>query len=129
MNTTTFPQIGRSVVSLLRHPDATRNRRVYVHSFLLTGRQLLENLEKISGGQRWTVEEASTHDAEEQGKESMKKGEFFPGLFNLLKVPMWRAGTGGDYSRLGKDDNQLLGLEQEDLDTVLAEVYAQAQKA
>lgn len=130
MNTTTFPQIGRSVVSLLLHPEPTRNRRVYVHSFLLTGRQLLERLQAVSGPEKkWTVQEASTLDAEREGKALMEKGEFFPGLFNLLKVPMWRAGTGGDYSRLGKDDNELLGLEQENLDAVLAEVYAQAQKA
>lgn len=121
-NTTTLAKAGQAVVSILQHPAETQNRFVYPSSFTLTNIELIEALERVSGN-KWTTTPASTYDLEKQGNERLTKGDKY-GAYDLVVAAVFRQGAGSDYA-VRKSDNQLLGLNDEDLDEVLAQVLAQ----
>lgn len=117
---TNFAQIGRAVVGILKNPQQTANRYIYVSSFLLTGQELLDALRKDDSTE-WTITEASTHEAEKKGVERLQAGDRPAAVPLLLKALTWRKDAGYDYS-LTKSDNELLGLPRESLEETIASV-------
>jgi hypothetical protein len=119
--TTTLSTVGAAVVGVLRNPGETANRRVYVSSFTLTCEELCSAVERVTGEAFKTVKK-STQDVEKEGREMLSQGNFY-GEYSLIQVSLFRQGFGADFG-LRQNDNKLLGLEDEDLDTVLKGILA-----
>jgi hypothetical protein len=122
-STTTMSRVGQAIVGILQHPEETRNRIVYISSFIITNKELIDALERVSG-EKWTGTPASTYDLERQGNDRMARGDRY-GAYDLVVAALFRRGHGSDYA-LRKNDNELLGLRDENLDDVLKEVLAKA---
>ncbi|KAL7268362.1 hypothetical protein RUND412_009019 [Rhizina undulata] len=100
--------VGRAVAGILAHPVETRNRLVYVHSAVVTQKQLLAIYEKHTGD-KWTAVDIDTVELEKQAYEKIGKGEF-SGFIDLIHRAVFGEGYGGDFT--GKVDNELLGIKE-----------------
>ena len=116
--------VGRSIVGILRKPDETANRYVHIASFVYTQNELLAVLEKVSG-KKFAVEHSTAKQMQSEGLEALKTFSM-PDVLKLLVYGIYGEGNGGDYA-LTKNDSELLGLEKEDLETVVRRIY-EAQK-
>lgn len=76
----------------------------------------MASLEKATG-EKWTVNKASTAEAERDGKEKMAKGDF-SGIRSVLARLMFGGGTGGNFDKESDLANKLLDLPHETLDEV-----------
>ena len=131
INTSTWPQCGRAVASLLslkELPDDEddksttlsqfRNGNVYVSSFRLTQLDMFESVKRVTGttDADWTVTHESAEQRWKDGTAELQKGNF-AGFTKMLYSRMFIPGTGdGDYESKRGTHNELLGLPVEDLD-------------
>ena len=120
---TTVTKLGQAVASVLLHPEETKNRFIYVSSFTITRKELIASLEKITGD-KWATSTESTYDLEKLCHEKLAQGNM-AGILDLLIAGLHRKGIGADYG-FTKSDNEMLGLPQEDLNSVLKECLASA---
>lgn len=58
-STSTLEDAGKSVVGVLKHPEETKNRAVYVQSVQTTQNKLLGLAKKATGEAGWKVDEVS----------------------------------------------------------------------
>lgn len=133
-NTTTWPQCGRAIASLLslkelpddeqdKSPTLSRfaNSSVYISSFRLSQRDMWESVKRVTGSDDadWTI----THEnATQRWKEShavVERGDFtsFP---RMLYSRMFFPTADGDLQSRHELHNDLLGLPVEDLDEYTA---------
>ncbi|KAK3361847.1 hypothetical protein B0T24DRAFT_640226 [Lasiosphaeria ovina] len=126
-NTTTYPKVGRTLAAVLALPDAElakyRNAWLHASSFHVSQRDFLASVLKAAGESEsdWVIEERS---AEEVVAEAAKE----PFDSRLLYATVARAGYGGDYNDKVVD-YAALGIEQEDLDTVVKSVVDEIRSA
>ena len=109
-STTSLPTIGKAVVGVLKHPEDTKNRAVYVQDTALNLKKLLDMGRKATRGE-WTEKTAAIDDVlgsawAELQKEAPDPDKF---VFNFLQAGIWGEGYGAHYEKL---DNQLLGIQQ-----------------
>ncbi|TVY82112.1 Isoflavone reductase-like protein [Lachnellula suecica] len=118
---TTKDDVGRLTVKALLHPEVSRNRALKVNSFTATDREILEEFEKQTGGQKWKVEMTSLEKLRQLEKEAWESGNPVATLFTLRRV--WAEG-GTLYK---KRDNHLIdGDDTETLqDAVRAAIASQ----
>ncbi|KAK4038321.1 hypothetical protein C8A01DRAFT_48023 [Parachaetomium inaequale] len=110
-STTTLPTIGRAVVGVLRRPEETRNRPVYVHDTATTLRALYEMGKKATPGEAWTEEVVRIDDELAEGWAELKKEMADPGKFvmKFIHAAIWGEGYGAHFE---KTDNELLGIKE-----------------
>ncbi|QYT05036.1 NmrA domain-containing protein [Trichoderma simmonsii] len=94
-STTILPTVGKAIASVLTHASDTENKRIFVHSFRTTQKQLLEILEKQTGRQK------------------MSSGQ--GGVFELLQAAMFKGGCGSDFETEFEVHNDLLELRPDNL--------------
>lgn len=116
----TLRRVAQGTVALLRRPEPTRNRTLYIQSFNKTQLEVVEAIERVTGVP-WTrrtidskayVEDASRRLEAEYSKHVMEEIVFVLGALEA------------DWTKEKGFAMELLGLEDEDLDEVLAEVVA-----
>ncbi|KAI3318444.1 NAD(P)-binding protein [Xylariaceae sp. AK1471] len=109
-STTTLATIGRAVVGVLKHPEETKNRAVYVQDTALSSKQLLE-IGKRATGDDWKANTVSLDDHVNNGWEELHKPQPDPAKFvmNFITASIWGEGYG---SRFEKLDNELLGIKE-----------------
>jgi hypothetical protein len=118
-STTKLSTIGDAIVGILRNPDATRNKYVFVRSALTTHAQLLANLEKATAC-KWKVEHDSVSRVRQQGQDRMAKGDFM-GNLDLIRAAILTPGTGFDFASM----NDILGLSGDQyVDSLVSEYLA-----
>lgn len=134
LNTTTWPQCGRAIASLLslkEHPDDDMdasptlsqfaNSSVYVSSFRLRQRDMWESVKRVTGtvDADWTITHESATQRWEESRDAVKQGDFaaFP---RMLYSRMFFRSADGDYQSRRVLHNDLLGLPVEDLDVYTA---------
>ncbi|KXH60249.1 NmrA-like family protein [Colletotrichum salicis] len=117
----TLPRVGEAVVRILNLgvTDATKNKTLFIQSFCITQNELLQSLEKATGA-KWTVNkvESESFIAEHKVKADAGDAEAIEDLvFAVGQL---------DANWTKRDDfaMETLGLEDEDLDTVIADVVA-----
>ncbi|TRX91838.1 hypothetical protein FHL15_007157 [Xylaria flabelliformis] len=123
-STTSLATIGRAVAGVLKHPEETKNRAVYVQDTALSLKQLLEIAKRATGSSDWKVENASIDDVVNKGWEELKKPQPNPANFviNFITLAIWGEGYGAKFDKL---DNELLGikeLSEEDIEKLIREV-------
>ncbi|KAK2613271.1 hypothetical protein N8I77_000193 [Diaporthe amygdali] len=64
--TSTVAQIGRAIISVLKHPSETKNQLVFVESFTTTQLEVLAALQKATG-KEWEVKEESSDNMRLEG--------------------------------------------------------------
>ncbi|KAA8572294.1 hypothetical protein MFRU_003g04790 [Monilinia fructicola] len=113
-STTTLPDIGRAVVGVLKHPEETKNRAVYIQSYATTLKSLASIAKKALGSEGWTEKVASVDDIVAGAWEELKKAQPNPDKFALqfIIASIWGEGYGSNFEAYHKLDNELLGIKQ-----------------
>lgn len=116
-STSTFAQIGKATAAILQKPEETKNRFVYIQSFRINQNQLLKAFEKQTG-QSWNVKK---YDSSEYVKERKAKAD--SGDKSAVEDLVWVLGTlEADWESRDEYANGLLGLQQENIDDVVARI-------
>ncbi|KAH7129172.1 isoflavone reductase, partial [Dactylonectria macrodidyma] len=120
--TSTVAQIGRSIISVLKHPDETKNRLVYVESFTTTQLEILAAFQKLTG-EEWKVNHQSSQTIKEEGFNKIGKGEVMEGGAALITALVLGQGGLEDHTHVkGGIWNERLGLETESLEEEVKKV-------
>ncbi|KFH45610.1 hypothetical protein ACRE_035370 [Hapsidospora chrysogenum ATCC 11550] len=114
----TLRRVGEAVVAVLRKPDETANKTLYVQSFNPTQRQVLAALEKATGG-KWTVrEEESGAFLDRQQRRLDEEGD----KHAVEEIVFALGALDADWAKKPGFAMELLGLEDEDLEEVVKSV-------
>jgi hypothetical protein len=128
LSTSTFPQVGRAVASLLSLkvlPDDANDKSltlshykdgsVYVASFTVNQKEMFESVLRVTGDSEkdWKISYEDVKARYKRGFDMMQQGQML-GFGILLYARMFYPEAPGDYS--AKLDNEKLGLPKEDLD-------------
>lgn len=121
-STTTLETASAAVVKVLLKPEQTKNRPVFVASFTLSQRQLLETLEKATGT-TWEVERTSSEETLKKAKELDRQGNS-EALNLFIRVLLYGddADRGANFEKNGLLDNKLLELPVENLTEVVEKI-------
>ncbi|KAJ6006332.1 isoflavone reductase family protein [Penicillium sp. IBT 35674x] len=124
-STSTLGTASAAVVKVLLKPDETANRPIYVASFTVSQRQVLEVLEEATGT-TWEVQRMSSEHALNKAAELDTK-DYSDGLKLLILMLLYAddADRGADFKKDGLLCNELLGLPEEDLTEVIHRVVKQ----
>lgn len=114
---TRLSAIGAAVVGVLKHPNETKNRPVYVHEAVVTQNQVVKIVEEADPSKKWDTQVVSTEKLEKDAYENFN-------AFNFLFRAIFGQGYGGE---LTKVDNELLGVEMMSAEEVkkLVEAYVE----
>lgn len=104
---TLLSDVAKAVVGILRHPEETKNKLVYVHSARLTQKQLVAVYDNIRDTKLETTV-VSSEDVVKAGTEKFANGDF-SGFVDQFLVCYFGEGYGGDYE--GRESNGLFGIE------------------
>ena len=129
ISTTTWPQVGRAVAALLSLPIQPegqdeehslahfRNKLVYVSSFTLSQREMLDSVLRVTGTSiaDWTVTKEPSNERYLCGIEDMKKGDRM-GFARMMYSRVFYPDGNGDFEKRRGTSNTVLGLPKEDLD-------------
>lgn len=106
----------------MTRPELTVNRYITIASFNPTQNEVLAALEKLTGGEKWTVNRATTAEQDEIGAKKLSEGDY-SAFSHFLRRRIFEDGAG--LAVQGPDNAlDLLGLEEEDLETTLKEWLA-----
>lgn len=110
-STTALPTIGKAVVGVLRHPDETKDRAVYVQSTATTLKHLAALGKKATGSEGWTETVVPIDELLDEAWTELKKPQPNPANFvmQFIKASIWGDGYGSHFQTL---DNDLLGIQQ-----------------
>jgi len=111
--------IAKAVVRVLERPEATKNRMLYIHSFHVTQNEVLAMLEKVTG-EKFEIIQQSSEEELKALRPKMLDGDHEA---MEMTVGIWGL-VASDWA--GKEDfaNEVLGLEEEDLETTVRRVLA-----
>lgn len=131
-NSSTIPQAGRGIANLLSlpltNPSNPRaslshyaNNFAYISSFLVTQDSLFASIRRATGTaeSEWTVKRSTIAEWIGVCLEGMKKGDMRAGAGMTYAYYMGE-GKGGNCEEKVKADREVLGLQEEDLDEVVA---------
>ncbi|KAJ5946599.1 isoflavone reductase family protein [Penicillium verhagenii] len=124
-STSTLGTASAAVVKVLLKPEQTENKPVFVASFTVSQRQVLEELEKATG-EKWEVRRMSSADALKKAAELDTK-DYSDGLKLLVLMLLYAddMDRGADFAKDGLLWNDLLGLREENLAEVVGRVVKQ----
>lgn len=118
---TNLDTIGKAVAGVLKHPQETKNRAVYVHDVVTTQKKLSALGRKATADKpgEWKENIVSIDELYQHGWAELKKPQPDPNgfIFNFLKTSIWGYGYG---CHLEHTDNALLGI-KESTDAMLEE--------
>lgn len=125
ISTSTWPQVGRTVAALLSLPiksedgaclDSLKDQVVYVDSFTVSQRDLLESAFRVTGTAEkdWTITKESSKERYADGLKGMQQGDQ-SGFVKMLYTRVFFEDGAGNFESKGTL-NGLLALPEEDID-------------
>lgn len=128
-NTSTLDLVGLGMARLLSLPitvpsnpraslEHYGNNFVYLSSFLVSQTQILESIQRVTkiSDSEWDIDRSKTiKQWIADSREAMGKGNMMAGLGLTFAVYMGE-GMGGDYDAKAREDREVLGLPEENLD-------------
>lgn len=117
--TSTLSTIAKSTLAMLEHADETKNQYVFISSFHISQKDILDVFEKIDG-QKWTVKHVTSEEIIAQGKKRLAEGDLM-GATDLVGGGALSNQALGDSRPWGLWDG-MFGLQKEDLEQVVREV-------
>ena len=115
---TNVARIGHAVVKILEQPEVTKNEFVYIHSFNVTPNQVLAEIERATGGNKWDVEEVSLERRFKTGLESMSGTSMDQGAVMAISAVLmgYRNDVGlNDWNEKAQEWGRKLNLPDESL--------------
>ena len=132
----TMPQVGRAVASLLSLPGSGsspnlsdyKNKFLYINSFFISQHDMLASVQRATGtsSKDWKVSYRSGTTAVEEGYIGLRAGDHMKGI-DVLYGTNFLPGKGGDYAVTKGTANKALGLPEESLDEVTKMVVNQVE--
>ena len=119
-STTTMDTIGIAVKNSLLVPDKTANQYLYIDSFTVSQKQVLDSFERATR-KKWEVQQVDAEEMKKTGLEKMSKGDL-SGAMSLIRYINCVHGHGGNYAEYEATANTLLSLPKESLDAAVARV-------
>ncbi|KAL3481320.1 hypothetical protein BJX99DRAFT_253622 [Aspergillus californicus] len=116
---TTLPTIAKALVAILDHPEETQNQYVFLSSFNVSQRDILDVVERVDG-QKWTVKDVTSDELIANGQRRLAEGDF-AGIVDLTRGGAFGKRALGDESRHGFW-NDRLGLAKEYIEQVVSEI-------
>jgi hypothetical protein len=128
--TSTWPQVGRAMASLLSLPihkdgeedhkpclDQFKNGCVYISSFTVSQKDMLESVLRVTHTSLddWTVTKEPSHARYAAGLEQLKKGDRM-GFTRALYTRVFYPDDSGNVEKTRGLQNEVLGLPKEDID-------------
>lgn len=114
---TTLSTVAKAVLAILTTAEeSTRDRLVNIESFAVSPVEIVATLEKVSG-EKWTLESTTTEKELALANEALENGDFLSALYTWIKACIF-----AECSRLENVENELLGLEKEDLESVVGKI-------
>ncbi|CAK7208913.1 hypothetical protein SCUCBS95973_000274 [Sporothrix curviconia] len=104
---TTVADVGRALIAVLKHPEATENRAVLVHSFVATPDELLKEYERQTG-RPWAVSYTSMDELKKIEEDAWAAEHPVASIFTLRRI--WAEGK----TLYDKTDNEAIGLTKTD---------------
>lgn len=129
-NTSTLPQVGRAVTSLLslkvlpdNEQDTSlclihyKNKFAYIASFCLSQHEMLDSIMRVTKTteQDWKISYRPVEEVYKEGIELFQKGDF-KGMIGGMYGRNFFKDNAGNYELTKGPDNEKLGLPKEDLD-------------
>ena len=109
----TLERVGEAVMAVLKDEEQTKNKMLYVQSFCISQKQLLEVCEKVQGG-KYEVEEVKSEEFIKSKKERTDKD---PNDHDARENSVGVVGIiDGDWRTKEGFANELLGLKDQDLE-------------
>ena len=110
-STTSLSTLGKAVAGVLKHPEQTKDRAVYVQDTATTLKKLAAMGKKATGADGWKESVVPIDEVLEQAWAELKKDKPNPGIFglNFIRAAIWGEGYGGHFEKL---DNELLGIKE-----------------
>jgi hypothetical protein len=122
---TTIASIGRAVVGILQRPADTANKFLRIRSLEVTQNEILAAFEEATG-EKWGVTSVSSKDILAQGKSKLAAGDK-GGILDLVTVQLFEEGAGRSIVVAKENsDNELLGVLEEDVLTVIKDILGLA---
>lgn len=128
--TSTFNLCGNALAKLLALPesgadvalDKWKNEPLYIASFCLTQREMLDSLHRVLGDKDsdWDIQHQSSKDRYNQGLQDLQKGDM-SGFVRAMYTRPFYPESNADYTATRTLSNEILGLPQEDLDAATKE--------
>lgn len=130
INTSTGPQCGRGIASLLGlkvlpddesdkspHLAQFRNRFVYWSSFRVSQKDMLDSILRVTGDklEDWTISHQNHKERWQSGMDELQKGNRL-GFIRVLYTRVFYPNGDGDFETKRGLQNEILGLPMEDLD-------------
>lgn len=130
VNTSTWPQVGRAVARLLNLKilpedeedrgaclERWRNRSVYVSSFNVSQREMLESVMRVTGTkvEEWKIGYEPSMERYQVGVEAMRKGNLW-GFAQLMYTRVFYQDGSGEFEASRGLLNEVLGLPKEEMD-------------
>ncbi|OQE26414.1 hypothetical protein PENSTE_c005G03273 [Penicillium steckii] len=126
-STTTLATIGQAVVEVLRHPDETKNRAVFVQDLVTTQNEMLAIAQKVKPEITWTTKNVSTAEMEDMAQQKYASGSMdLVASVGFFCRSVYAEGYGGEFKEV---DNDLLGIplkSKADLEVLIKDVLENA---
>ncbi|EKG16379.1 NmrA-like protein [Macrophomina phaseolina MS6] len=116
---TTLPKIAKAVIAILEHADETKNKYVFISSFNVSQKDILDVVEKVDN-KKWTVKHVTSEEVIANGKRVVEEGDF-TGIKDLTRGGAFGKQGLGDLRPYGLWDDKL-GLPKEDIEQVVREL-------
>lgn len=118
INTSTFALCGEAVAAVLEQElEDWKDKAVYVSSFLVSQRDMLDSLHRVLGTSDadWEISYQGAKERYDEGLAEMQKGER-SGFAKAMYARVFFPESNGDFETGYGTDNEKLGLKKEDLD-------------
>ncbi|KEF61120.1 uncharacterized protein A1O9_02685 [Exophiala aquamarina CBS 119918] len=113
---TTLETVAKATAAVLLKAEETKNKRLFIESFLITQNQLQEVLEKVTD-QKWEVEQVESEKFMAETKAEIERN---PGNHEAIEDLVGVVGiVEGNWEEKEGFANELLGLKLEDLEEVV----------
>lgn len=116
----TLAQIARATVKILQKPEETKNRMLFIQSFCVSQNEVLRSLEKAMGV-KWEVEYVESEKFIREKKALADQGNK-DAIEDLVFV---LGAIDGNWEQKPDFAMDLLGLQNEDLDTIVQQVVSE----
>ncbi|PMD29423.1 NAD(P)-binding protein [Hyaloscypha variabilis F] len=126
MTSTSLPNVGKAIASILKNAKATENKIVRISEVIVTQNGLLKIAEEVRPDIKWEISKVPTSAILKQGLDGVAAGDF--SMPTVMKILTGTVAAGDTYgAAYDETDNELLGIKEfseEDLKKLVAEKLA-----
>ena len=116
---TNLSTIGKALIAMLDYADETKNQYVFVSSFNVSQKDILDVVEKVDG-HKWTVKHITSEEVIAEGERKLAAGDF-TGIMGLTRGGAFGKQALGDSRPYGLWDDKL-GLPKEDIEQAVKDL-------